>query len=49
MFLKQIDILSPEITLCYKGNLSHSSSLSGLLTIIAFNSLGGIYQKKKAF
>ena len=36
MFLKQIDILSPEITLFYKGSLSHSSIISGILTIIAF-------------
>ena len=36
MFLKQIDILSPEITLYFKGNLSHSSKISGILTIIVF-------------
>ena len=36
MFLKKIDILSPEITLFYKGSLSHSSIISGILTIIAF-------------
>ena len=39
MFLKEIDILSPEITLFYKGNLSHSSKISGILTIIAFISI----------
>ena len=36
MFLKEIDILSPEITLFYKGSLSHSSKTSGILTIITF-------------
>ena len=35
MFLKKIDCLSPEITLFYKGSLSHSSSFSGILSIIA--------------
>ena len=35
MFLKKIDFLSPEITLFYKGSLSHSSIVSGILTIIA--------------
>ena len=29
------DILSPEITLYYKGKLSHSSNISGILSIIA--------------
>ena len=35
MFLKEIDILSPEITLFYNHSLSHSSIISGILTIIA--------------
>ena len=35
MFLKEIDILSPEITLFYNHSLSHSSKISGILTIIA--------------
>ena len=35
MILKQIDFLSPEITLYYKGSLSHKSIISGILTIIA--------------
>ena len=35
MILKEIDILSPEITLFYNGSLSHSSRISGILTIIA--------------
>ena len=34
MFLKEIDILSPEITLFYNHSLSHSSIISGILTII---------------
>ena len=33
MILKQIDFLSPEITLFYKGSLSHPSIISGILTI----------------
>ena len=36
MILKQIDFLSPQITLYYKGSLSHNSIISGLLAIIAF-------------
>ena len=35
MFLREIDILSPEITLFYNHSLSHSSIISGILTIIA--------------
>ena len=34
MFIKEIDILSPEITLFYNHSLSHSSIISGILTII---------------
>ena len=34
MFLKKIDFLSPEMTLFYKGSLSHSSTFSGILSII---------------
>ena len=34
MFLKEIDILSPEITLFYNHSLSHSSKISGIITII---------------
>ena len=36
MFLKKIDILSPQITLFHKGSKSHSSLISGVLTIITF-------------
>ena len=34
MFLKDIDILSPQITLFYNHFLSHSSRISGILTVI---------------
>ena len=34
MILKQIDFLSPDITLFYKGSLHHSSIISGILTIV---------------
>ena len=34
MILKKFDFLSPEITLFYKGSLSHSSIISGILSII---------------
>ena len=33
--LEFFDLLSPEITLYYKGKLSHSSNISGILTIIS--------------
>jgi len=36
MFLKSFDIISPEITLYYKGETNHPSIISGLLTIISF-------------
>jgi hypothetical protein len=36
MLLKNIDILSPQITLFYKGSRTHSSIISGILTIITF-------------
>ena len=36
MFLHQIDYLSPTITFYHKGLLSHSSIISGILTIISF-------------
>ena len=35
MILKQIDFLSPQITLYYKGFLSHSSVISGIISIIS--------------
>ena len=35
MFLKSFDIISPEITLYYKGKINHPSIISGLLTIIS--------------
>ena len=36
MLLKNIDMLSPQITLFYKGSRTHSSIISGALTIITF-------------
>ena len=35
MFIKYFDYLSPRVTFYYKGYLSHSSILSGVLSIIA--------------
>ena len=35
MFLKKLDFLSPNITFYNKGNLSHSSIFSGILSIIS--------------
>ena len=34
MFLKKLDFLSPDITLYHKGDLSHSSWMSGILSLI---------------
>ena len=36
MFLRQIDFLSPQITLYHKGFLYHSSFMSGILSIVMF-------------
>ena len=36
MFLKNFDFLSPQITLYHKGLLSHSSVVSGIISIISF-------------
>jgi len=36
MIIKKLDILSPPITFYYKGGLSHSSIVSGIITIITF-------------
>ena len=36
MFLKRIDILSPPITLFYKGENSHPSIFSGILSFLAY-------------
>ena len=36
MFLRNIDMLSPTITLYYKQNETHASIISGILTIIAY-------------
>ena len=35
MILKKIDFISPEITLFYQGSLSHSSIISGILSLIS--------------
>ena len=35
MFFKKFDFLSPKISLYYKGSSSHSSKLSGILSIIS--------------
>ena len=35
MFIKSLDFLSPQITLYYHGSLSHSSIVSGILSIIS--------------
>ena len=35
MFLKKIDVISPKITLFHKGDLSHSSIISGIISIIS--------------
>ena len=35
MILKKIDFISPEITLFYKGSLSHSSIILGILSLIS--------------
>jgi len=36
MFIKNLDYLSPPITLYYEGSLSHSSIVSGILSFISF-------------
>ena len=35
MFIKNLDYLSPPITIYYKGDLTHSSIISGILSIIS--------------
>ena len=37
MFLRKVDFLSPPITLYYKGDQSHSSIFSGVITIIVYS------------
>ena len=36
MIIKKLDILSPPVTFYYKGVLSHTSIVSGILSIITF-------------
>ena len=45
MFIKQFDMLSPPITLNYKGESKHSSIFSAILTLIAYSIIlaAGIY------
>ena len=37
MFIRRLDFLSPSITLYYKGDNTHSSIFSGILTIIVYS------------
>ena len=37
MFIRKLDLLSPAITLYYKGENSHSSAFSGVITIIVYS------------
>ena len=37
MFIRKLDFLSPSITLYYKGENSHSSIFSGIITIIVYS------------
>ena len=36
MFIRKLDMLSPYITLYFKGERKHSSKFSGVLSIIAY-------------
>lgn len=36
MFFMKFDMISPPITLFYKGDYTHSSIFSGILTIIVY-------------
>ena len=36
MFLKNIDIISPNLTLFFKGNLSHSNIFSGIISLLIY-------------
>ena len=51
MFLKQLDFISPSISLHFKGDTSHVSIFSGILTIIAyiFSLSFGIYFARDFF
>ena len=41
MFFKNCDLISPKITLYFKGEKIHSSIFSGILTIIAYLTVFG--------
>ena len=36
MFIRNLDYISPPITLYHEGSLSHSSIVSGILSIMSF-------------
>ena len=36
MIIKKLDVLSPPVTFYYKGELSHTSFVSGIISIIAY-------------
>ena len=36
MFIRNLDYLSPPITLYHEGSLSYSSIVSGILSVISF-------------
>ena len=50
MILKKIDFISPQITLFYKGSISHSSIISGILSLIScsiiYHFLSFIYRER---
>jgi hypothetical protein len=35
MFIKRLDFISPPVTIYYQGYLSHSSIISGIISIIS--------------
>ena len=39
MFFKKCDMISPPITLSFKGDYIYSSIFSGILTIIIYNNI----------
>ena len=42
MFLKNVDFLSPHITLYFEGKIRHSSVVSGIITILSIISVVGV-------
>jgi len=55
MIFKKIDFISPEITLFYKGSLSHSSIISGIISFtscaiivfLSFFCFMGVFDREK--